>query len=182
MTLPMGFKIRVGGQVRIHDHGRTLVGGSPLRVLQLREPAPPLRRGSILEVRDELSAAIAGRLLAANLAAPVLAPPTEADLTVIVPTRDRADRLDRLLPGLAGLPVVVVDDASRDPVAIADVVGRHGADLVALTTNLGPGRAPPPAGAPGGPPPRPGGGPPPPGAPGAPPRRGGGAPAHTAAG
>ena len=140
MTLPMGFKIRVGGQVRIHDHGRTLVGGSPLRVLQLREPAPPLRRGSILEVRDELSAAIAGRLLAANLAAPVLAPPTEADLTVIVPTRDRADRLDRLLPGLAGLPVVVVDDASRDPVAIADVVGRHGADLVALTTNLGPAR------------------------------------------
>ena len=34
--------------------------------------------------------------------------------------------------------MVVVDDASRDPAAVAEVAARHGARLVALTVNLGP--------------------------------------------
>jgi mycofactocin system glycosyltransferase len=139
MTLPLGFRVRVGADVRVHDGGRTLVGGSPLRVLRLKEPAPALGRGQILEVADRTSATVAERLLAANLAAPVLAPTTDgAELTVVVPIRDRADRLDRLLGGLAGLPVVVVDDASRDPGAVAAVAARHGARLVALADNVGP--------------------------------------------
>jgi len=138
MTLPAGFRVRVGADVRVHDGGRTLVGGSPLRVLRLREPAPALARGEVLEVADPTSAVVAERLLAANLAAPVLGPSPTADLTVVVPIRDRADRLDRLLSGLVGLPVVVVDDASREPSAVAAVAARHGARLVALTVNVGP--------------------------------------------
>jgi mycofactocin glycosyltransferase len=142
MTLPHGFRVRVGPGVRVHDDGRTLVGGSPLRVLRLREPAPALARGDVVEVADRTSEVVAERLLAANLAAPVLDPPSTADVTVVVPIRDRADRLDRLLAGLcqegAGPPVVVVDDASRDPAAVASVAARHGARLVALTTNVGP--------------------------------------------
>lgn len=140
MTLPAGFRVRVGDDVRVHDGGRTLVGGSPLRVLRLRAPAPVLARGTVVEVADPVTGTVADRLLAANLAAPVL-PATgqaAADLTVVVPIRDRADRLDRLLAALAGLPVVVVDDASHDPGAVARVVARHGAQLVALTTNVGP--------------------------------------------
>ena len=141
-ALPPGFRVRVGADVRVHDGGRTLVGGSPLRVLRLRDPAPPLARGDVLEVADRTSGVVAERLLAANLAAPVLAPTPTAELTVVVPVRDRADRLDRLLAGLrrdgADLPVVVVDDASRDPGAVAEVAARHAAHLVALTTNLGP--------------------------------------------
>lgn len=140
--LPLGFRVRVGADVRVHDAGRTLVGGSPLRVLRLREPAPALARGEVLVVADRTTGAVAERLLAANLAAPVLPEGTTADLTVVVPIRDRADRLDRLLAGLrqqgAGLPVVVVDDASRDAAAVAAVAARHRARLVPLTTNVGP--------------------------------------------
>lgn len=142
MTLPHGFRVRVGADVRVHDGGRTLVGGSPLRVLRLRQPAPALARGDVLEVADRTSEMVAERLLAANLAAPETPPGAVDELTVVVPVRDRADRLDRLLAGLchqgAGLPVVVVDDASRDPAAVASVAARHGAHLVALATNVGP--------------------------------------------
>lgn len=137
--LPHGFRVRVGGDVRIHDGGRTLVGGSPLRVLRLKEPAPALARGQILEVGGPASATVAARLLAANLAEPVLGPTADTgELTVVVPIRDRADRLDRLLGGLTDLPVIVVDDASHDPAAVAAVAVRHGARLVALTDNVGP--------------------------------------------
>ncbi|MEP9362705.1 mycofactocin biosynthesis glycosyltransferase MftF [Nocardioides sp. CN2-186] len=138
MTLPTGFRVRVGAEVRIHDGGRTLVGGSPLRVLRLRAPAPALARGDVLEVVDATTRTVAERLLAANLAAPVLDGPGDGELTVVVPVRDRADRLDRLLSGLVGLPVIVVDDASRDPAAVAAVASRYGAELVALSENLGP--------------------------------------------
>lgn len=138
MSLPTGWRVRVGADVRVHDGGRTLVGGSPLRVLRLREPAPPLAQGDVLEVADRTSGLVAERLLAANLAAPVLSATVGAAITVVVPIRDRADRLDRLLAGLADLPVVVVDDASRDPGAVAAVAERHGARLLALTTNVGP--------------------------------------------
>jgi len=137
-ALPLGFRVRVGADVRVHDGGRTLVGGSPLRVLRLKEPAPALGRGELLEVSDRTTATVAERLLAANLAAPVLSAAGDAELTVVVPIRDRADRLDRLLGGLAGLPVIVVDDASHDPAAVAAVATRHGARLVALTDNVGP--------------------------------------------
>lgn len=136
--LPDGFRVRVGDEVRVHDGGRTLVGGSPLRVLRLRAPAPALRRGEELEVADATTRAVAQRLLATNLAAPVLEPARDVDLTVVIPIRDRADRLDRLLAGLGDLPVVVVDDASRDPAAVAAVAQRYGARVVALTTNVGP--------------------------------------------
>lgn len=138
-ALPLGFRVRVGADVRVHDGGRTLVGGSPLRVLRLKEPAPALARGQVLEVAGPASGTVAERLLAANLAAPVLDGAADADeLTVVVPIRDRADRLDRLLGGLSGLSVIVVDDASHDPAAVAAVALRHGARLIALTDNVGP--------------------------------------------
>lgn len=137
--LPVGFRVRVGSDVRVHDGGRTLVGGSPLRVLRLLDPAPPLNNGDELTVADDATRTIAERLLDANLAAPIADGLVKrSELTVVIPIRDRADRLDRLLRGLAGLNVTVVDDASREPAAIADVVVRHGARLIALDENVGP--------------------------------------------
>ena len=64
--LPDGFRVRVGDEVRVHDGGRTLVGGSPLRVLRLRAPAPSLGTGSVVEVRDAATRIVAERLLAAR--------------------------------------------------------------------------------------------------------------------
>jgi mycofactocin system glycosyltransferase len=141
--LPDGFRVRVGDGVRILDGGRTLVGGSPLRVLRLRPPAPAVRAGTVVEVRDPATRIVAERLLAANLAVPVLAEPSSADaLSVVIPVRDRAERLDRLLTALGReVPVVVVDDASRDPRAVSLVAERHGARLLQLHVNVGPASA-----------------------------------------
>ena len=66
--------------------------------------------------------ALARRLLDADIAHPV--PSGSAwglrDLTVVIPVRDREAELGRCLAGLAQVPrVIVVDDCSRDPAAVA---------------------------------------------------------------
>jgi mycofactocin system glycosyltransferase len=66
-------------------------------------------------------------------------------VTVIVPTRDRAADLDDCLRSLAHLDypsdrleVIVVDDGSADPAAVAGAVARHGGRLLANERNRGP--------------------------------------------
>ena len=64
------------------------------------------------------------------------------DVTVVVPVQDRPAALDRLLGSLPSVvPVVVVDDGSADPDAVAAVADRHGARLVVHRRNLGPAAA-----------------------------------------
>ena len=131
--LPDGFAVRLDPRVRRRDGGSTLLGGSPLRLLRLAPRARELLTGERLVVRDATTASLAARLLDAGLAHPDLAPATEtADVTVVVPVKDRPVELARLLdalradPGTAGLPVVVVDDGSASPVqADGAVVVRH---------------------------------------------------------
>jgi mycofactocin system glycosyltransferase len=61
---------------------------------------------------------------------------------VVVPVRDRPDSLDRCLASLGTEhQVTVVDDASREPEAIAAVCAGHGAALIRRTSNGGPGVA-----------------------------------------
>jgi mycofactocin system glycosyltransferase len=52
------------------------------------------------------------------------------DVTVVVPVRDRAADLARCLAALGPIDVIVVDDGSLDPGAVAQVCARHGARLV----------------------------------------------------
>ena len=75
--------------------------------------------------------------------------PVAADLaptvTVIVPTLDRADDLDHCLAAIGcldypadRLEVIVVDDGSADPAALAEVAERRGARLLTNDRNRGP--------------------------------------------
>jgi mycofactocin system glycosyltransferase len=66
-------------------------------------------------------------------------------VSVIVPTRDRTADLDECLGTLAGLDyprgrleVIVVDDGSVDPAAVAEVVARRGGRLLVNESNRGP--------------------------------------------
>ena len=140
--LPDGFTVRVRDDVRLlptADGGLSLVGGSPLRSMRLAPAAAGHVRDGQVRVRDATTDLVARRLLDGNLADPVdLTPVDPAELTVVVPAHDRPEHLDRSLAALHGLRVIVVDDASRDPAPVAEVVRRHGAALLTLTRNRGP--------------------------------------------
>ncbi|KGH46754.1 glycosyl transferase family 2 [Modestobacter caceresii] len=125
--LPDGFTVVLGPGVERRDGGTALLGGSPARLLRLAPAAQELLAGDRLEVTDARSAALAARLLDAGVAAPEVPAVPRPDVTVVVPVKDRTDGLARLLaalradPGTAGCPVVVVDDGSADPAAVAAV-------------------------------------------------------------
>jgi mycofactocin system glycosyltransferase len=133
--LPDGFAVRLDRRTRRLDGGAALLGLSSGRLLHL---APAARRlldaGACpgcadLVVRDATSARLARRLLDAGIAHPALldlgvpAGPGPADVTVVVPVKDRPDGLRRLLAALAPATpalapalaeVIVVDDGSAD--------------------------------------------------------------------
>lgn len=143
--LPAGFAVRLGRSVRLRDDGRTLVGGAPTRVVHLSRAAAGLITGRTIRVRDRTCAVLADRLLDTGLADPIVAELpdlTLSQITVVVPVRDRPAALARLLAGLGALHhVIVVDDASVNPAAIADVAAAHRAELVLLPENAGPAAA-----------------------------------------
>ncbi|MEV7978152.1 mycofactocin biosynthesis glycosyltransferase MftF [Streptomyces sp. NPDC086519] len=142
MTLPRGFVVELDRHARVVDGGRALLGGHPTRLLRLTPRARRLLDGRSLRVRDAASALLADRLLDTGLAHPVadsLPAPADPRCTVVVPVRDRPRQLARLLRSIGtDHPVIVVDDASRHPAAVAAVTAAHGARLVALTANVGP--------------------------------------------
>lgn len=142
MTLPVGFVVELDRHTRVVDGGRALVGGFPTRLIRLAPRARRLLVGRRLAVRDAASALLADRLLELGMANPVVdsfPPPPDPRYTVVVPVRDRPRQLDRLLGSIGtDHPVIVVDDASRRPKAVAAVAAQYGARLVALTVNAGP--------------------------------------------
>lgn len=142
MTLPHGFVVELDRHTRVVDGGRALLGGHPTRLLKLTPRARRLLTGRTLTVRDAAAALLADRLLDTGMAHPVVAvlpAPADPRYTVVVPVRDRPRQLDRLLRSIGtGHPVIVVDDASRQPAAVSAVAARHGARLVALAANAGP--------------------------------------------
>ncbi|MET9856586.1 mycofactocin biosynthesis glycosyltransferase MftF [Streptomyces sp. NPDC006450] len=144
-TPATGSVVELGPQVRSYEGGRILVGGAPPRLVRLGARAAALLRDRRLRLDGPASVRLAQRLVAIGMAHPVAAslPAADlADLTVLVPVRDRPGPLDRLLTALGGrVAVIVVDDGSRDPRAVARVVHGHGARLLALSENRGPSAA-----------------------------------------
>src|SRR5215469_3383263 len=142
-ALPAGFGVALDPATRQLDPV-TLFGGAPARVLRLsragRTALAELRAGP---VRSAAAGVLARKLTDAGLAHP--RPPELAsrpDVTVLIPVRDRACLLDRCLSALGrGYPVVVVDDGSLDPGAVAGVAAAHGAAVVRRPVNGGPAAA-----------------------------------------
>lgn len=144
MKLPNGFTVRLNRRTHVADGGATLVGGVPTRVLYVTALARAMLTGGRLVVTSPTTAALAERLLDAGIADPVVAelPKQTEAVTVVVPVHDRPEAVARLLASIpSGIPVIVVDDCSRNPKAVRDVADRFGANLIALPENLGPASA-----------------------------------------
>ena len=115
--LPDGFGVRVDPRVRTYSDGRVLIGGSPKRMLTLAPTAAAMIGDGFLEVTDSQSALVARKLLDSGVANPrPMSIPSPRDVTVVVPLKNNASGLVRLLPALHGLDVIVVDAGSDEPV------------------------------------------------------------------
>jgi mycofactocin system glycosyltransferase len=145
--LPDGFVVRLALATVRRDDGATLLGGSPMRLLRLSARARALLDGDRLAVRDATSATLAARLLDAGVAHPELGRRAPEGVTVVVPVRDRPGPLARLLaalradPDTAAVPVLVVDDGSRDPAAVRDAAATAGAEVLRHPVSRGPAAA-----------------------------------------
>jgi mycofactocin system glycosyltransferase len=135
LRLPMGMRVRLAAGTARSDGGRTLFGGSPARVLYLLPYAAGLLADTDeIEVVNRRTGDLARLLVDGGLASPVTSPtlggvPRLSEVTVVVPVKDRARPLARLLASLpAELGLVVVDDGSADrgpngPAAVARSAG-----------------------------------------------------------
>jgi mycofactocin system glycosyltransferase len=143
-ALPSGFRVTLDRGTREVAPG-VWSGGSPARVVRLTPAGRTVwRQLSEGPVDSRAAGTLARRLTDAGLAHPCPPPVAAgtADVTVVVPALDRAPLLDRCLAALDGrYPVVVVDDGSTDPEALAKVVAAHGARLVRRPVNGGPSAA-----------------------------------------
>ena len=144
VALPAGFRVTLDGSTREVAAG-VWSGGSPERVVRLTPAGRAVwQRLASGPVQSPAHGRLARRLTDTGLAhpCPPPVPPGTADVTVVVPARDRVALLDRCLAALhGGYPVVVVDDGSRDPGAVAALAAAHGATLVRRPANGGPSAA-----------------------------------------
>ncbi|HEY6576185.1 MAG TPA: mycofactocin biosynthesis glycosyltransferase MftF, partial [Mycobacterium sp.] len=124
--LPDGFAVQVDRRVKVLGEGSALLGGSPTRLLRLAPAAQTMLSGGRLEVHDAQSAQLARTLLDATVAHPRPASgPSHRDVTVVIPVRDNALGLSRLVRALRGMRIVVVDDGSALPVGTDDFDGAY---------------------------------------------------------
>jgi mycofactocin system glycosyltransferase len=148
--VPAGFRLRADPGSRMLAGGTVLTGGFPTRVLRLTPSGARHVQGwwSGTPVPDNPKArALARRLLDTGIAHPALAGPAGSEqnageVTVVIPVRDRHAELARCLAGLEKTPrVIVVDDGSRDPEAVAKVAAEAGASVLRRPVNGGPAAA-----------------------------------------
>jgi mycofactocin system glycosyltransferase len=147
---PASLPVQLAPDVRVGEDGRLVTGGTPFRLMRLSARGAEVLgrwRARPAPVGDAPGArALARRLLDTGLLDAVPPPATALDdLSIVVPTRDRAPDLARCLTALGatapGVPILVVDDGSRDPAAVAAAAAAHGAALVRHDVNRGPAAA-----------------------------------------
>ena len=141
--VPAGWRLRPSANLRTLGDGRLLLGGTPMRLLTLSTRGTGLVEGWSLgrpvgDARDERL--LARRLLDAGLfdSDPPLSDDGSAELTIVIPVHARSDELRDCLAALSGRwPVIVVDDGSPNPDAIAAEARRANARLARHPTNQG---------------------------------------------
>ncbi len=148
--LPAGLGVALRADAHVCDGATSVTGAGADRVLYLRPRAAAVLRSLPATADDPVSRRLGRTLIDAGVAEPWWpAPASDEDaivgageVSLVVPVRDRASSLARLLVSLpAGLPVLVVDDGSREPTAVASVAAAHGARVVRHERNRGPAAA-----------------------------------------
>jgi mycofactocin glycosyltransferase len=142
--------LRPSADLRTAGDGRLLLGGAPLRLLTLSPRGTRLVAAwsvgrPVGDARDERL--LARRLLDAGLFHPdppvardgsAAAGGDQAELTIVIPVHGRSEELRACLAALSGSwPVIVVDDGSPNPDAIAAEADRAGARLARHPVNRG---------------------------------------------
>ncbi len=148
LALPEGFRVRLGQRVTVWADGSVLVGGAPWRISRLASPVRELVRrlaaageGGIA-LHDAKDRASARAMLDRGFLDPLPGDGESAlDASIVIPALDRADNVARLLVSLAGHRVLVVDDGSNEPTALARAADQAGAELVRHEVNRGPAAA-----------------------------------------
>lgn len=143
VPLPEGFGIGLDSSTRTFDGGSVFLGGAPLRVLRLttrgRDAWHSLAAGP---VHGRATGLLARRLVDAGLAHPRPPGGECPPVTVVIPVRDNPCDLERCLAALdRDLPVLVVDDGSADPGAVAGVCARYAVRVVRRAVPGGPAAA-----------------------------------------
>lgn len=144
MSLPVGFGLVPDAGTRWLEDG-LLAGGSPQRLLRLGSPATAAIRswlagGTVGPQRSQ--GVLARRLVSAGMFHPrSTARPGAADVTVVVPVRNRPGQLATLLGSLRSLRSVVVDDGSDRPEETEAVARSFESRFVTLSPSRGPGAA-----------------------------------------
>ncbi|MFC6703857.1 mycofactocin biosynthesis glycosyltransferase MftF [Flexivirga alba] len=143
--LPDGFEVKLGAWTHRCTDGRTLYGDAGT-LLRLRPAAVErIDANGVVRVEDPTSRTLARLLLDRGMAEPrwpdSVPPFRTDDITLVIPVRDRAAAVDRLLANCDGVRAVVVDDGSLDPDELNAVCERHGARYMRHTQSRGPAAA-----------------------------------------
>ena len=158
--IPLEYRLRPGVRVESAADGSSrVVSGLPLSVLRVNAAAARLleqTRGGVsvgrlaadLALSEDKCLDVCESFRRRGILEVGAAPDPDAatpSVSVIVPTRDRASELADCLAALADLEypaglleVIVVDDGSADPGAVASVAEAHGARLLVNESNRGP--------------------------------------------
>ena len=119
-----GLRIVADGSLQIHDRGTVLMGGSPLRVVRISDRGATVL-ASLLDgepVPDRPGVQrLVRRLLDGGLVQPAVdaSPFTVDDVTVVIPVRGAFDAAVLAAVGRVAR-IIVVDDASEEPVRAAE--------------------------------------------------------------
>jgi mycofactocin system glycosyltransferase len=142
VPVPAGFRIELDPDTR-QLAADLVFGGSPARVMRLSRAG----RAAYAEVLagpvvSRAAGLLARRLTDAGLAHPrPPLVPSQAEVTVVIPVRDRPAMLERCLTAVGDHSVVLIDDGSADPRPVAELAARYGAKLLRLDQNAGPAAA-----------------------------------------